>query len=78
MTSSALNGDVMVKNWYFELWGNTLIILSYPIISYQGIYLYRVEIIYIVITGYNYIGSVSGIINPISTVVLIVQDYVHQ
>ena len=43
MTSSALNGDIMVQKGYFELLGNTHILVYHPIVLSQKIEVYRVE-----------------------------------
>ena len=44
MTSSVLIGDVMVRNEIFWTIGEHLYLVYYPIISYQRIKVYRVEI----------------------------------
>ena len=45
MTSSVLNGYIMVRNGIFWTNGNIYIYFYYPIISYQRIKVYRVETI---------------------------------
>ena len=44
MTSSVLIGDIMVQNEIFWTIGEHLYFVYYPIISYQWINVYRVEI----------------------------------
>ena len=43
MTSSVLNGDIMVRNRIFWTIGEHLYFVYYPSISYQWINVYRVE-----------------------------------
>ena len=45
MTSSVLNGDIMVRNGIFWTIGKHLYFVYYPIISYQWIKVCRFEII---------------------------------
>ena len=44
MTYSVLNGDIMVRKGIFWTIGEQLYFIYYPIISYQQIKVYRVEI----------------------------------
>ena len=43
MTSSVLNGDVMVRNGIFLTIGEHLYLVYYPIISYKCMKVYMVE-----------------------------------
>ena len=63
MASSALNVDIMVRKGYFGRFGNTDILVYYPIISYQGIKVYRDETMDMSIFFWN--NGVSGKFNPI-------------
>ena len=47
MTSSVIIGDVMVRKGVFWTIGEYLYFVYYPIISYQWINVYMVEIMYI-------------------------------
>ena len=59
MTSSSLNGDIVVRKGYFVLLGNTNVLVYYPPVYLQRINVYRVKTMDMVRFRWN--NSVSGI-----------------
>ena len=75
MSSSALNGDIMVRKGIFGPFGNAHILVYYPIISYQRIEVYRFGKMYM--GRFHCNNGVSGtvlIYIVVSNMVLIVRD----
>ena len=71
-TYSVLFGDVMVRNGIFWTIGGKSYFVYYPIISYQGINVYRVQTMDMVRAHWNN-GFIGMFLISIITLILIVQ-----